>query len=95
MPGELKREMMDQMRVLSEELLKEVRAQLPAREEAQAAGPPPDRYRAPTRGSRAQTRQMGPAYQYDAEGRPICRRCGEAGHIQRRCGRRAAGAQDF
>lgn len=36
-----------------------------------------------------------PTYQWDAEGRPICRRCGEAGHVQRRCPHRPSVRRDF
>ena len=93
--GELKKEMMDQMRVLSEELMKEVRAQWSTREGSQTFRIPVDHSRTPARGPRAQLRPAGPAYQYDPQGRPICRRCGVAGHIQRRCPQGRAEPQDF
>lgn len=85
--GELKREIIEQIKTLSASVVEEVRAQL--------SSPKPLPSRTQTPPARPYQSAQSPSYQWDAHGRPICRLCGAAGHIQRRCPRKFAQPQDF
>lgn len=83
---ELRQEMHDQLATISKTLVEEVRKQLtpPAPSEnyqGQRQFPNsrvgPERYR--------QRPRPGGNFQWDQNGRPICRACGKSGHIQRYC----------
>ena len=67
--GELKKETMHQMRVLSEDLMKEVVAQWSTREVPKTSRIPIYHFRTPARGPLAQLQPTGPAYQYGPQGR--------------------------
>lgn len=82
--AELKKEMQDQLSVLKETLIEEIRRQCsPQNAQIPSRDPTP-----PPRG-RAQRGQHTPsprrAFEWDPHGQPICRGCGKAGHIQRHC----------
>ena len=82
--AELKKEMKDQISVLTETLKDEIKRQL----SPQSA---PEEYRHPPTRGRVQERRYTPSprrqqqFEWDQQGQPICRGCGQAGHIQRRC----------
>lgn len=81
----LKREIMEdvklQMTGLTQELLKEIKPLL------QPASVPP---RPPTQFRRERRQPTPQTNRWDEQGRPICRQCGQAGHIARFCRRSAA-----
>lgn len=84
--GEIKTEIKEQLKVLSSDLITEIRAQFSTHNQP------------PVTPSAIRTRPSGrttTAYQWDPEGRPICRGCGSAGHVQRRCPQRSSRSQDF
>lgn len=94
--AELQQELKEQITTLGKTLAEELRAHLgssPAPQPPVAEMPPQSTWRqhpntAPRRqrlGSAPPSQQL---YQWDAQGRAICRDCGEAGHIQRFCPRR-------
>lgn len=63
----------------------EAKVELPGSSALQPLPPGPFRVASP--------RTLG--HQWDAYGRPICRHCGVAGHMQRRCPQRSRRNQDF
>lgn len=83
---EMRKEIQEQMKTLSTSLAEELKTQLfsPSRPKATVT-PPAQQHRW----------DSGPAYQWDSQGRPICCRCGMAGHVQRRCSRKPSQTQDF
>lgn len=90
-------EMKEQMKTLSASLMEEVKAHLASREMPPVSHVQPVEDRvAPAPSARIrQQPAVTSSYQWDAQGRPICRNCGEAGHVQRRCPRRPSGRRDF
>lgn len=97
--GEMKKEIMEQMKALSANLLEEMKKQFSTREMASGpAAPPTGHHTATSRTPLTRRRQAGvmtSVYQWDAQGRPICRSCGAAGHVQRRCPHIPSRPQDF
>lgn len=97
--GEMRKEIMGQMKALSANIVEEVRTQLSSGSVTSTTTTRPmDGHSAAMRAPQVRQRQAGntgSAFQWDAQGRPICRRCGAAGHVQRRCPRRPVGPQDF
>ncbi|KAL7394403.1 hypothetical protein ABVT39_025577 [Epinephelus coioides] len=94
--GEMRKDIMEQMKALSANLLEEMRTQLSTREVPSTS--PMDHSTTVPRAPQARRQLAGtmtPVYQWDAQGRPICRSCGLAGHVQRWCPRRPARLQDF
>ncbi len=94
--GEMRKEIMEQMKALSADLKEEMRTQLLTRTAPSA--PSTDHNAAVPQTPRARRQLTGtkaPVFQWDAQGRPICRSCGVAGHVQRRCPRALAKPQDF
>lgn len=94
--AELQQELKEQITSLGKTLAEELRTHLgssPTPQPHMAETPPQAAWRqhpnpAPRRqrlGSAPPSQQL---YQWDAQGRAICRDCGEAGHIQRFCPRR-------
>lgn len=89
-------EMKEQMKALSADLMEEMKAQLATREVPPAPRAPPRDHTARAPAGQVRERQTAaPSYQWDAQGRPICRACGEAGHVQRHCPHRPSGRRDF
>lgn len=84
--AELKKEMHDQLAIISKTLTEEVRRQLspiePANTQSGRREPP----RGVVEHGRYQRQpRSGGNFQLDSSGRPICRACGKPGHIQRYC----------
>lgn len=90
-------EMKEQLKALSASLMEEVKAHLSSRELPTVPQVPSiDHHAVPVSAAPMRSRQTtAPLYQWDPQGRPICRNCGEAGHVQRRCPRRPSGRRDF
>ena len=89
-------EMKEQMKALSANLMEEVKAQLASRDLPPAPRPPPRDHAARAPAGPMRGRQTAaPSYQWDAQGRPICQNCGEAGHVQRHCEQRPVGRRGF
>ena len=93
--AELKQEIHDQVTLLGKTIVEEIRGQFsnpqpdPTSQWGRpAAAPPSNRRRRPDT-------QEPRDYQWDDQGRPICRDCGEAGHVQRYCPRRPTSTQGF
>ena len=82
--AELRKEMKDQISVLTETLKDEIKRQLSPQNA-------PDEHRRPTARGRVQEGRYTPSprrqqqFEWDQQGQPICRGCGQSGHIQRRC----------
>lgn len=95
--AELKQEIHDQVTLLGKTIVDEIRGQFsnsqpdhaPTSQWSRPAAPPP-----PNRRRRPDTQEPRD-YQWDNQGRPICRDCGEAGHVQRYCPRRPTSTQGF
>lgn len=88
--GEMRKEIMEQMKALSANLMEKVRMQLSTREVLLAPNTPRpmDHHAASARAPQVRQRRAGttaPVYQWDIQGRPICRKCGAVGHVQRQC----------
>lgn len=92
--GEIKTEIKEQLKVLSADLVAEIRTQFTAHNQ-QALPVPAYQRRPQSRAGRPQNRAASTPYQWDPEGRPICLACGMAGHVQRRCPQRTTRPQDF
>lgn len=93
--GEMRKEIIEQIKALSTNLMEEVRMQFSSR-----TPPTPGAPRMPHRTVTPQARGQqsspaAPTYQWDAQGRPICLRCGVPGHVRRRCPQRSLQSQDF
>ena len=95
--AELKQEIHDQVTLLGKTIVDEIRGQfsnsqpdpLPTSQWGRpAAATQPNRRRRPDT-------QEPRDFQWDDQGRPICRDCGEAGHVQRYCPRRPTTNQGF
>lgn len=80
--GEMKREIREQLKSISSAIVEDIRTQL----QVPTPSPPPQ-----SRRPRPET----PSFQWDERGRPICKSCGGAGHIQRYCPQRPARGKDF
>ncbi|CAL9702687.1 unnamed protein product [Knipowitschia caucasica] len=105
--GEIKKEILDHLRALSTNLVEEVKAQLrsPTLPHVENDTPPGqhdrwDTQKRPTRPqdirTPARVRQpVRSAYQWDDQGRPICRHCGTPGHFQRTCPHKFPPNSDF
>ncbi|XP_024117087.1 uncharacterized protein LOC112138709 [Oryzias melastigma] len=103
---ELRTEMQQELRDMKE-LLTEIKTLASPRETSQTPLHPcfPASMEDHTQGSRAAhplpprnpstVHPRASGNQWDAQGRPICRRCGLAGHMQRRCPQRSNTHQDF
>lgn len=96
--GEMRKEIMEQVKALSANLLGELRTQSSFR----GISPAPRAPRMSSHGTEQAPQGRGhrpstsaPAYQWDAQGRPVCLKCGVAGHVQRRCPQRPFPPQDF
>ena len=82
--AEMRKEMKDQMSVLTETLKEEIKRQLSPQNA-------PDEHRRPFTRGRTQGDRYTPSprrqqpLEWDQHGQPICKGCGQAGHIQRRC----------
>lgn len=89
--AEIMTEVREQMEELSKKLLGELRRARPTS--------PPLQERAYSDGGRGpqrhQNRPSGSRLQWDEQGRPICIRCGNAGHVSRQCGARRASQEGF
>lgn len=87
---EVKEQMVEFSKTIRDELLNRPApvARL-SRERSYSEGPAND-HRPHTRTANSSTR-----FQWDAQGRPICTKCGEAGHIGRYCHPRRASQGDF
>lgn len=86
--NEMKQELMEQMKTIFANLLQEVKMQLSGGGLPEVANQRGDRLMVRPRLKGRQARLVGPVHQRDAEGRPICHRCGVPGNIQRQCSRR-------
>lgn len=88
--AEIMKDVKQQMAELSKTLLEELRRSRPI-------SPPPVRGRSASEGARERrgARPTSSRFQWDEEGRPICNRCGVAGHVSRYCDVRRASQQDF
>lgn len=91
--AELRQEITEQVTLLSKSIVEELRGRLqavPAATPTDAPSLPPWR----PQPNNPQRQRLGSAppgqsyYQWDGQGRAICRGCGETGHIQRFCPRR-------
>lgn len=91
---ELLKDVRDQMAELTKTLVGELRLGPGSREE----GPAP-RERVYSERGRDVTRRPyqanRPRFEWDEQGRPICNRCGTAGHLSRQCGPRRASEGGF
>ena len=90
--AELHQEIAAQMSTLGKVLVEELKGQLAGMTLAM-----PQHMDAPQRPQRPTSATMHSAqgFQWDAQGRPICRGCGESGHVQRNCPRRRPGPPGF
>lgn len=86
--AEVLKEVKEQMTEMTKTLLEEIRNERPPL----LRGPPRERSYSDSTWrttSRPQTRSQTPPpqhrYKWDPQGRPICNRCGESGHISRNC----------
>lgn len=90
--AEIMQEVKNQMAELSKTLLDELR-------KGQSVRAPLLRERSYSEGARERapgTSRPGPSrFQWDTEGRPICNRCGVAGHVSRQCPARRGSQGDF
>lgn len=97
--AELREELHEQVVLLRKTIAEELRSQLQAPERdsepAQRSARPPTGPLAGVPTYRRPDRQEARGYQWDDQGRPICRSCGEAGHVQRYCPRRPGPPPDF
>lgn len=97
--GEMKKEIVEQMKALSANLMDEMRTQFSSGLVPHSTTTPSMKgYRATSRPPQVRQRLAGnttPAFLWDAQGTPICRHCGTAWHVQRWCSRRPVGQQDF
>lgn len=102
--AELRQELTEQVNLLSKSIVEELQGRLKIPTTYQNATPPPSEgaqqsWRPLQSGPRRQ--RLGsappgqPSYQWDSQGRAICRDCGEAGHIQRFCPRRRSAQSGF
>lgn len=91
---ELMKDVREQMKELSKTLLEELRQGAPSQEVRHAP-----RERAYSDGGRDSGRRLSrparPRFEWDEQGRPICNRCGEAGHYSRQCGPRRGSMGGF
>ena len=95
--AELKQEIHDQVTLLGKTIVDEIRGQF---SNSQPDPVPTTQWGRPAAASQSNRRRRPDAqeprdFQWDDQGRPICRDCGEAGHVQRYCPRRAAPTQGF
>lgn len=88
--AEIMKDVKAHMAELSKTILEEMRKNSPN-------NPPPFRGRSYSEGTqdRRATRATASRFQWDEEGRPICNRCGVAGHVSRHCEARRPSQQDF
>lgn len=94
---EILTEMGSQLAAMQETLLKELKSQRetlpPLPTPAYEAVPATSSWAGPNRQRRPRRPERGP--QWDEQGRPICLRCGQAGHMQRNCTSARPSSQDF
>lgn len=88
--AELRKEMKDQLNVLkealTESLTEEIKRQLSPQTNPVMPGDVNPPLRGRVHGSRyTPSPRQHQAFEWDPRGQPICRGCGKAGHIQRRC----------
>ena len=89
---ELKKDVREQLSEMSKSLVAELRREHPR-------SLPPPRERAYSDGGhlpeRRPLRPLGPRFQWDEQGRPLCNNCGEPGHYFRQCSSRRASQGGF
>lgn len=89
---EIMKDVQEQITAMSKAILEELRASRPT-------APRPPRERSQSEGAWegrwASNRSTRPKFQWDDQGRPICNKCGEAGHVSRQCPPRRASQGDF
>lgn len=97
--AELQKELMEQLKSMTAIIAEEVRKQLsptlqglPSNNPSSSCSVPPPRRRAPGALS-SQTRER--EFSWDQHGRPICRDCGESGHVQGYCPHRLSRPTGF
>lgn len=99
--AELQQDLREQVVLLGKTIAEELRGQLqtPGRNPEPTlrwTGPPnAPANRPPTRQRQRLDHQEPRGYRWDEQGRPVCRDCGEAGHIQRFCPHRPTPPQGF
>lgn len=89
---EIMKDVQEQIAAMSKAILEELRANRPTiprppRERSQSEGTWEGRW--------PSNRPARPKFQWDDQGRPICNKCGEAGHVSRQCPPRRASQGDF
>lgn len=94
--GEIKKEIMEQIKALSANLIGEMRLQLSTREVQSTPTSQPMDHHTSVPWVRQQLAGMTAlVYQWYAQGKPICRGCGAAGHVQHQCTCTPPSSQDF
>lgn len=84
---ELRNELTVQLKTLSSQIVEELRGQ-PFHSAPVTSNAASRTRHAPPNGSSGRPGPSTRPYQWDAQGRPICLDCGEAGHVQRYCPKR-------
>ncbi|CAL8318109.1 unnamed protein product [Merluccius merluccius] len=96
---ELRQEMTEQIALLGKSIADELQGRLRAAPSTTPPAASPQQWHsqphAPQRQRLGSATPGASYYQWDAQGRAVCRDCGEAGHIQRFCPRRRATQQSF